>query len=152
MKSYGLRKADHTSSNLSKAVFHKFYLVYFWILVPNVVLTSFKIFDICKEPSVIYSQILNQYYIARGPLPLHIFDVFGGSKKKTFFVFSFFCFLRICFHVSFLFLFYFLVYVFFQFFLLRSSFVSKFLSIVLSFDRCLLDTKYYYGKIQLKVH
>ena len=32
LKGYYLPKADHTSSNILKAVFHKFYLVHSWIL------------------------------------------------------------------------------------------------------------------------
>ena len=35
MKEHGLLKTDHNSSNVLKAVFHKFYLVHSWILCLN---------------------------------------------------------------------------------------------------------------------
>ena len=105
-----------SSTNFTWSIFEYF--------VPNVVLTSFKIFDICKEPSVIYSQILNQYYIARGPLPLHILDVFGGSKKKTF-CFQFFLFFEDLFSCFFPFPFLFSCLCIFSIFLIKIKFCKQ---------------------------
>ena len=106
-----------SSTNFTWSIFEYF--------VPNVVLTSFKIFDICKEPSVIYSQILNQYYIARGPLPLHILDVFGGSKKKNFFCFQFFLFFEDLFSCFFPFPFLFSCLCIFSIFLIKIKFCKQ---------------------------
>ena len=47
LKGYGLSslpKADHTPSNLLKVVFHKFYLVYSWILCPTCCLLLWGVF------------------------------------------------------------------------------------------------------------
>ena len=48
LKEYCLFKAYHTPSNFLKAVFHKFYLVHFWILCPNksAIMLSIKKFNL----------------------------------------------------------------------------------------------------------
>ena len=76
-------EVDHITSNLLKAVFHKFSLVHYWILCP-IFKICFTIFNILHESvkALIHFQSMLHFYTPWNHQKTGVFPMFSGGHRS----------------------------------------------------------------------